>query len=211
MPRELVFAALVTLAACGSVAAPADAVAVPPDAAPADAAGLPPDATACSTTPVEVLPNGNFDSAAPAWAQDPAQPALLCGQPTIMPASLPSAACLGSVDGTVQSLTQTVTLPQGATNLTLTGQICIATVDTSGADHDLLQFDLVDGGNVIAALGKKTNRDGVANCQFAAFSLTATLAAAPATAALRLRSTLDADLTTTFYVDNLSLKASCAK
>jgi len=62
---------------------------------------------------------------------------------------------------------------------------------------------------VVAALGKLTNRDGVANCQFGAFTLTATLALVPSTATLRLRSTLDADLTTTFYLDNLSLKASC--
>jgi hypothetical protein len=210
--RELVVAALISLAACGSVTALPDA-AVPdgaaPDGAPRDAA--PVDAIACSTTPIEVLPNGSFDSATPAWIQDPSDPALLCGQPTIMPASLPSAGCLGSIDGTIQALTQTVALPRGATSLTLTGQICIATADTAAADHDLLQVDLLDGGNVIAALGKRTNRDGVADCQFGAFELTATLASAPATATLRLRSTLDASLTTTFYLDNLSLKVGCAK
>lgn len=210
-PTQLV-PSLVMLAACGSVTALPDAAATdaaPPDAAPRDAPA--PDAVACSTTPVEVLPNGNFDSATPAWGQDPTSPALLCGQPTIMPVTLPSAGCLGSIDGTIQSLSQTVTLPRGATSLTLNGQICIATADTAAADHDVLQVDLLDGGNVIAALGKRTNRDGVANCQFGAFELTATLASAPETATLRVRSTLDADLTTTFYLDNLSLKASCAK
>jgi hypothetical protein len=205
--RELVPAALIALAACGSVTAAPDAA--PPDALGRDAA--PPDAAACSATPVEVLPNGNFDGLTPAWGEDPTTTPLLCGQPTIMPASSPSAACLGSIDGTIQTLTQGVTLPPGATNLTLTGQICIATAETAAADHDLIQFDLLDGSNVIAALGSKTNRDGVVNCQFAAFELTATLARAPATATLRLRSTLDADLTTTFYVDNLSLKASCTR
>src|SRR4051812_45574061 len=116
--REPGFAALIMLAACGSVTALPDAAATdaaPPDAAPRDAA--PPDALACSTTPVEVLPNGNFDSATPPWGQAPASPALLCGQPTITPASAPSSACLGSIDGTIQSLTQTVTLPRGATSL----------------------------------------------------------------------------------------------
>lgn len=210
--RELVSAALVALTACGSVTAAPDAA--PRDALGSDALGpdaAPPDAAACSATPVEVLPNGNFDGAIPAWGQDPGTTPLLCGEPTIMPASLPSAACLGSIDGTIQALTQPVTLPPGATNLTLTGQICIATAETAAADHDLVQFDLLDGGNVIAALGGKTNRDGVASCQFAAFELTATLARAPASATLRLRSTLDAHLTTTFYIDDLSLKVGCTK
>jgi len=208
------FAALVVLSACGSVASLPDARpsdAAIDSAAPVDAAidGPPVDAPACSATPVDILPNGNFDSAAPAWTQVPSTPPLLCGQPTIMPASAPSAGCLGSIDGTVQTLSQTVSLPRGTTRLSLTGQICIATADTAAADHDVLQFDLVDGNTVIAAIGKLTNRDGVTNCQFGDLALTATLATAPTTATLRLRSTLDADLTTTFYIDNLSLKASC--
>ena len=208
---EWVVAALVVLSACGSVASLPDAR--PSDAPPVDAAidaaatDAPP--AACSATPVDILPNGNFDSAAPAWTQVPSTPPLLCGQPTIMPASAPSAGCLGSIDGTIQTLSQTVSLPRGTTRLSLTGQICIATADTAAADHDVLQFDLVDGNTVIAALGKLTNRDGVANCQFGDLALSATLATAPATATLRLRSTLDTDLTTTFYIDNLSLKASC--
>ena len=114
------------------------------------------------------------------------------------------------IDGTTQILTQTVSLPAGASNVTLAGRICIATVDTGAVDHDTLQFDLLEDGNVIAAIGKKTNRDGVADCQFASFELTAPLANDPETATLRIRSILDADMTTTFYVDSLSLKVGCA-
>jgi hypothetical protein len=191
--RELILGvtAFAVLAACGNVDAPRE--------------------VECGTTPVEVLPNGSFDDENPAWVAEPATPSLLCGQPVLMPATLPFAACLGSVDGTTQTLTQTIPLPAGATNLTLTGQICIATVDTAAIDHDVLQFDLLVSGSVIGALGKKTNRDGVANCQFAAFELTGTTTSDPETAILRLRSTLDPDLPTTFYVDNLSLKVGCAR
>jgi hypothetical protein len=171
-------------------------------------ASVPRDVT-CGAAPVEVLPNGNFDGA-PAWVEDPTTPALLCGQPTIMPASSPSAACLGSIDGTTQTLTQEVPLPEGAQSVTLSGRICIATADTSLVEHDILQFDLLENGNVIAALGKKTNRDGATDCQFASFELTGTTSSDAATATLRLRSTLDSDLTTTFYLDDLSLKVGCA-
>ena len=189
--RTLVAAALITLAAgCGNAKVPRDVV--------------------CDGAPIEVLPNGNFDAASPAWGEDPASPSLLCGQPTLMPDTLPLAACLGSIDGTTQILTQTVALPEGATSLTLSGRICIATADTGAVEHDVLQFDLLEDGNVIAALGKKTNRDGVAACEFGAFELTAPVTSDPETATLRIRSILDADLTTTFYLDSLSLKVGCA-
>ncbi len=190
--RDLVLGALSLLAAgCGNVDAPRE--------------------VECGALPVEVLPNGNFDSAAPAWVPEPASGKLLCGQPTIMPASLPSAACLGNIDGTTQILTQEVPLPEGATNLTLTGQICIATAETGAVERDILQFDLLESGSVISSVGKRTNLEGTADCQFTAFELTSTTTSDPETAVLRLRSTLNTELPTTFYVDNLSLKVGCSK
>jgi hypothetical protein len=189
--RDLALGALTLLAAgCGNVAEPR--------------------AVECGALPVEVLPNGNFDSPTPAWVPEPAMPTLLCGQPTIMPASLPSAACLGSIDGTTQILTQEIPLPEGANSLTLTGQICIATAETGTTERDVLQVDLLDSGSVIGAVGKRTNLDGRADCQFTAFELTGTTTADPETAVLRLRATLDPELPTTFYVDNLSLKVGCS-
>jgi hypothetical protein len=54
---------------------------------------------------------------------------------------------------------------------------------------------------VIATLGKFTNQQGVAACQFMAFTLPAPVAGDPATATLRLRSTLDANMPTSFYLE----------
>ena len=194
--RELGFCTIAAIAtACGDVAATADAAA--------------PRGVQCGAQPVEVLPNGGFDMPTPPWVQDPVTPAILCGAPRITPASAPSAACLGGVDGTTQTLTQTVPLPLGARTLTLTGQICIATAETAAVDHDLAQFDVMDGTSVVAALGKRTNQQGVAACQFTAFTLTAPVASDPVTATLRIRSTLDTSMPTSFYVDSLSLKVSC--
>jgi len=188
MLRATIFACLSSLAACGNVSSPAD--------------------DTCGT---DVLPNGNFDASTPPWIQEPVTPALLCGMPTIVPDSAPSAGCLGNTDGTTQTLSQTVPLPPTASSVTLTGKICISTADTAAVDHDVLQFDLLQGGAVISAIGKKTNRDGVAACEFGALELTAPVTSAPDTATFRIRSTLDANMPTTFYVDSLKLTVGCTK
>lgn len=194
--RPLGFGAMITIAtACGDVAVPPDA-AVPRD-------------VKCGAQPVEVLPNGSFDMPAPPWVQDPVTPALLCGMPKITPFNGAQAGCLGGTDGTIQTLSQSVPLPQGAKTVKLTGQICVATAETAMVDHDTVQFDLLDGANVIAALGKSTNQQGVANCQFMPFELTAPATSDPVTATLRVRSTLDTNLPTSFYLDALSLTVSC--
>jgi hypothetical protein len=101
-------------------------------------------------------------------------------------------------------------MPAGASTATLAGQICISTMETAAVDHDVLQLELLDGSAVISSLGKKTNRDGAKACQFGAFELTAPVTGNARTATLRLRSSLDATMTTSFYLDNLSLTIGCA-
>jgi len=188
--RELGFAVIATVAtACGDVAAPRD--------------------VQCGAQPVEVLPNGSFDLSTPPWVQAPVTPAILCGMPRIMPFDGTQAGCLGGVDGTIQTLTQSIPLPAGARTLTLTGQICIATAETMRVDHDILEIDVMDGDSVVAALGKPTNQQGAANCQFTPLQLTAAATSDPVAATLRIRSTLDASMPTSFYIDGLSLKVGC--
>jgi len=188
--RQLGLGVIATIAtACGDVATPRDVT--------------------CGAQPVAVLPNGGFDLPTPPWVQDPVAPALLCGAPRITPVNPPSSACLGGIDGTTQTLTQSVPLPEGAKTLTLSGQICIDTAETAAVDHDILQFDVLDGANVVAALGKSTNQQGVAGCQFKPFTLTAPVTSDPVTATLRIRSTLDANMPTSFYIDGLSLTVGC--
>ena len=163
----------------------------------------------CGAQPVQVLPNASFDGSAPPWVQDPPTTALICGAPRITPFDGAQAACLGGMDGKVQTLTQQVPLPEGARTVKLSGQICIATVETMPVDHDVLTFDLLDGATTIAAIGKSTNQQGAASCQFAPFELTTAVTADPAMATLRIRATLDASMPTSFYLDALSLTVSC--
>lgn len=181
----------VLVAACGDVASPRD--------------------VQCGAQPVQVLPNGSFDASTPPWVQDPPTTALICGAPRITPSDGMQAGCLGGMDGKVQTLTQQVRLPERAKSVKLSGQICIATAETMPVDHDILTFDLLDGATTIAAIGKSTNRQGAVNCVFAPFEFTAPLTADPATATLRIRSTLDANMPTSFYLDALSLTVSCTQ
>ena len=183
---------------CGNVAATTDA-------APAPTVSC--DAT---THTVQVLQNGSFDDPTPAWAQSPpAPPSFLCGSPTINPHDGTAAACLGGKDGATMTLTQTIPLPAGATSLTLDGQKCISTQETAAVDTDILSFDILFGNVVISSLGKLTNQQGSPNCVFDAFTLQAQLTSAPATATLRMSSTLNDSKTTSFFIDTLTLTAGC--
>lgn len=164
---------------------------------------------ACNGQPVEVLRNGGFDDAEPAWAQDPATRPLLCGAPRITPVDGAQAACLGSTDGVMQTLSQDIELPAGALTIRLSGQLCITTAETDNAEHDALQFDVVAGDATIAALGRLTNRQGVPACQFGAFEQTAALASDPESARLRIRATLDTDRPTSFFLDALHVTVTC--
>lgn len=163
----------------------------------------------CGAQPVAVLANGGFDDPTPPWAQLPVTPALLCGDPRITPDQGALAACLGATDDTTQELSQTVDLPEGATSARLTGRICIATAEVDPADHDQLTIELLDGANPLATVGHWTDQQGAAACQFMSFDMTAPLTADPPTATLRIRSTLNATMPTSFYVDTLALTISC--
>jgi len=195
--RKLAFVATAAFAtACGSVPASRDVT--------------------CGSSSVQVLPNGSFDLAMPAWVQEPASPSVLCGTNILTPVDGTTAACLGGTDGKIVTVSQEVSLPEGAKKATLSGQICITTEEPTGADaveNDVLQIQLLDGSTVLATLGQFSNKQGVAkDCQFMAFTpLTAALASDPVSATLQLRTALNTEKTTSFFVDALKLDVSCTQ
>jgi hypothetical protein len=171
----------------------------------------------CDSTADKFLPNGSFDNATPAWKQETTSavtpaPSLLCGKPGITPADGTESACMGGMDGQTQTLSQTVFLPEGAKTATLSGQICITTQETDKTvPNDTLKFELLDGTKVIATLASFSNEDGVDACQFTAFVPDAVaLTSDPAQATLRIRSTLNTQNTTSFFIDVLSLDVICS-
>jgi hypothetical protein len=163
---------------------------------------------ACNGGPADVLPNGNFDATEPPWRQDP--PNLLCGAPLITPDSGAVAGCLGGGgDGTTTTLSRDIFLPAGAISAHLVGRICIATQETQAIDADILTFDILDGLVSIGTLGRRTNQQGAAACDFQSFTLDASLARDPVTATFRIQATLDVGQSTSFYVDTLALAVAC--
>jgi hypothetical protein len=165
-------------------------------------------AVACNGAAVDVLQNGNFDAADPPWRQEP--PGLLCGQPLITPDSGTTAACLGGgADGSITTVSRDVPLPAGAASARLTGRICISTEETAALDNDVVAFDIIAGVAPISTLGKRSNQQGTAACQFTGFTLEAPLTGDPATATLRIQSTLNVGNPTSFFVDSLALTVAC--
>jgi hypothetical protein len=159
---------------------------------------------------VDVLENGNFDALDPPWRQDPPSPSLLCGQPRITPDSGAFAGCLGGgADRSVNTLSRDVFLPLGAISARLTGRICIATEEVDPLDNDILTIEMLDGATVIGSLGRRTNQQGAASCQFTSFVLEAPLTSDPMTATFRLQAQLDVGRATSFYVDTLILTVAC--
>lgn len=162
----------------------------------------------CNGGPVEVLANGDFDAPDPPWRQDP--PGLLCGKQIIMPDSGTTAGCLGGGgDNTTSTLSRDIPLPAGASSAHLAGKICIATQETQAVDADILTFDILDGFTSIGSLGRRTNQQGAAACDFMSFTLDAALARDPVTATFRIQATLNVGKSTSFYVDSLSLMVAC--
>ena len=163
---------------------------------------------ACDGGPVDVLANGNCDAVEPPWRQDP--PNLLCGQPRITPDTGAVAACLGGGgDGTINTVSRDIPLPAGAISARLVGRVCIATTEAMALDSDLLTFDILDGLVAIGALGRRTNQQGAAACDFTSFTLDAPLTRDPVSATFRMQSTLDVGDSTSFYVDTLVLTVAC--
>lgn len=176
---------------------------------PEDAAVRP---VACNGGVVDVLPNGSFDAATPAWRQEAATPPrnLICGQPLITPDSGSSAGCLGGGDdGTTTTLSQEIFLPAGAISARLTGRVCIATAETQLIDSDILTFDILDGIVSVGMLGRRTNLQGSSACVFTSFTFDAPLNRDPVSATFRIQSTLDVGDPTSFYVDSLKLTVAC--
>jgi len=158
----------------------------------------------------DVLMNGGFEDSTTAWVSDPGH-SWFCPKSVVPPPTGMWSGCLGTTGAATETLTQKVALPARSATLTLSGSICIDTMETDNLQHDVLSLDLLDGENVIASLGTLSNRDGTSGCRFKPLqTATAQLTSHPAMATLRLRATQDGpNMLTTFYFDDLKLTVGC--
>jgi hypothetical protein len=159
---------------------------------------------------VELLANGSFEGGATGWIQSSnAGLEIVFEAPAPMVADTPTMlAWFAGYDDASDELSQSVTVPAGATDLRLRGAFCFETEEVLGA-YDFFQIDLRNAGGATAeTLILLSNEDvGAPECLWEAFELGAASPHAGETLDLVFHATTDASINTNFFVDSLALEA----
>ncbi len=225
--------AIAALAACGGVSVPSDdeddgttddggsdADGAPsPDGSP-DAGDVPdaPPPEACESGTVQLLSNPSFEEAelpngAIDWIED--TPPITYPIPQIPFAHDGNrAAWFGDVQRPEQRLIQPVTIPEGATSLSLEYYTCFVTQEDPGKVFDHVTVSLLDSsGNTLEVLAEYTNKDAApeeTGCSgFRREQLLAENPHAGQEVRLELFGLNDEAALTSFYFDTLALNATC--
>jgi hypothetical protein len=159
----------------------------------------------------DVLTNGNFDSnpVGIGWTQSGAfDPPIIGPSGVVSAQSAPNVAQLGGVIASNHELYQTVTIPPGATSLTLTGYYQIRT-DESGTTtvYDDMRIQLRTTANVVLqtlVTWSNLNPTSV----WTPITLPAATSHAGETIRLYISASNDSEAPTTFFLDTLTLEAS---
>jgi hypothetical protein len=168
----------------------------------------------CSAAWTPLLTNASFDDGHEVWTEEPASPPSICEQESVpFPVDSASfAACLGTNNSRVQTLSQVVELPAGTTRVRLSGKRCLITGETGTDVKDTAVFEVrnADTGATVAELGTWSNKDGRETCDWTSFQLEAAVTASPERALLYMHAETDDLNITSFYLDSLELEAqSC--
>ncbi|MCM2329642.1 MAG: choice-of-anchor J domain-containing protein, partial [Lysobacter sp.] len=157
----------------------------------------------------EVVTNGGFESGSSGWTQQASG-----GDPIIYSnASLArtgsGVAWLAGYNSATDALSQTITVPSGATSASLRFWYRITTNETIPGAWDTLEVQVLNsGGTVLQTLATYSNQNASASWQQ---SSTFNLAAyAGQTIRIRFLATTDSSLTTSFYIDDITLLAEVA-
>jgi hypothetical protein len=172
--------------------------------------------------PIELLGNADFDSSsgptdarkiAP-WVASRANPPLVLNAGElhdlgVTPDTPTFAAALGGENQSEQTLYQIVVVPAGAAGLEVTGKTWIVSLEPAATDFDVMTIDLLDAeGTVVERLATFTEAD--VSGDWRGLSAAAQSAHAGETVIFRLRAANGMKFATSFFVDSLSLRATCA-
>lgn len=162
----------------------------------------------CTDTPVALLTNGDFEAGPSAWLKSTDYELVVSNDELPVAArSGAYAAWLGGLaDGGTQVLAQPIAIPTGATALSVTGHIRIATEDPD-PDADLFRVFLISADfEPLEQLARLSNSD--ANADYAPLALAATNPYPGQTVYLHLQADLDYAANTNFFVDDLAVTAT---
>jgi hypothetical protein len=169
-----------------------------------DAAG---STDGCSAGTVQLLANPAFDEGATGWIEVAGPINFPEDQLPIAVHTGTRAAWMGRAGPVDQRLSQTVTVPEGATSLTLRGMHCFVT-ERSLPDQDTVTIAVLDpDGDVLETPEVFANDDAGATCGWEPFQLA--IGDHPGEEIqLELRAVSDSAGLTSFYFDSLSLEAT---
>lgn len=187
----------------------------PPDAAP-DAAVLPPDA--CVPTQNERLTNESFDASpkGTGWQETRVTPTveLITDEDGLTEHSGPYKVWLGGISGQdvgrasiTDIVRQTITFPPTATNITLTGYYAVATQETGPTAFDTAAIAIVSETDALIETALTLNNTQTTST-WVPFTKVFTQNLAGRTVKLRLTSSHDETLITSFWFDSFSLEAT---
>jgi hypothetical protein len=161
-----------------------------------------------ASPPVQLLANPGFDSGRVAWVETTtSSSAIITNDSALMTVKgqTPSyLAWLAGYSNAQDDLSQVVTVPAGATSITLSFYYVIQTQEiTSGARDRMDVYTYQSSGAVYTALATFTDDNPVAT--WTRFSTTLPASLAGRTFEIGFRATTDMAKTTNFFVDSVSL------
>ncbi len=185
---------IVVLVGCG-FEIDGNGTSIGPDASDALDTTLDAQTDACVPQPRELLANGSFDTTPKIWIET----APIITDQDLVGDTAPNVAKLGALD-TSDALYQTIQIPDGTTNVILTGKFQVRTSEPTSIAHDTARIDLE---GVPVALFELDNRTPTTGWE----TFVAPINASPGIKLLTISSTNDEALATSFYFDSLSLTA----
>ncbi|MBX3714754.1 MAG: choice-of-anchor J domain-containing protein [Burkholderiales bacterium] len=155
-------------------------------------------------TTTELVTNGGFESGSSGWTQQASGGAAIITSDATRARTGSGVAWLGGYDNGTDSLSQTITIPAGATTATLRFWYRISTAETVAGMWDTLKVQVLNpGGTVLETLVTYSNQNAsTAWNQSSGFSL---LGYAGQTIRLRFLAETDSSLSTSFYIDDITI------
>jgi hypothetical protein len=179
---------------------------VAPDGSGGGAADAP---AGCTPTWISLLNNGGFDAGSAGWTESTLGGVpIITSDAVVEPDTPPGFAWFGGYDNAVDRLSQSVTIPAGATSLRLSGTYCIET-DESGPFDEAAMVLRNGGGSDLEVLASGSSDGGPSTCGAIAnsFEVTAGSPYAGQTVSFVIEAFTDDSLLTNFFFDSLMLEA----
>lgn len=155
----------------------------------------------------ELVTNGGFESGSSGWTQEASGGAAIITSNASQARTGSGVAWLGGYNNATDALTQTITVPSGASSVTLQYWYRITTSETVPGAWDTLQVQVLSsGGSLLQTLATYSNQNASSSwTQSPAFNLSSY---AGQTIRIRFIATTDSSASSSFYVDDVSVLAA---